>query len=129
MLNVPAVEVIDLVEQGGASQALCQKALVFDDQIENVLRAGANIRENCGAFIQRQSLRHIAGNQITAPDEFTGIWLENSSGNLEKSGFPGTVATNESDPFSFMNRERCLVEHRLDAIAHYEFTRTDDRVR
>ena len=45
MLNVPAVEVIDLVEQRGASWALCQKALVFSDQIENVLRAGANIRE------------------------------------------------------------------------------------
>src|SRR5262245_62205688 len=105
MLNVPAVEVIDLVEQRGASQALCQKALIFGDQIENVLCAGANIRENCGAFIQRESLRHIAGNQITASDEFTGIWLENPSGNLEKSGFTGTVETNESDSFFFMHGE------------------------
>ena len=92
-------------------------------------RARAYIYKNSGAFIQCQGLRHVAYGEIAPPNEFTGIWFENSSGDLKKSGFPGTIAPDESDPISFMNRERCLIEHGLDAITHDEFTRADDRIR
>ena len=83
-----------------------------------MLRTGADIHENGGAFIERESLRHVTRHEITAPGEFTRIRLENSSGDLEKGGFSGTVAPYESDPFSFVHRERCLVENSLGSIAH-----------
>src|SRR6185437_7938188 len=129
VLNMPSIEVVDLVKQRSTSRTLRLKTLVFGNEIENLLRPGPNVRENGGAFIQCQGLRHVARHEIAASHVLAGIRLEKASGDLQESGFPGTVAPDESDAFSFVDGEGCLVKHRLDAVADHEFTRTGNRVR
>src|ERR1700730_3232417 len=129
VLNMPSVEVVDLVKQRSTSRTLRLKTLVFGNEIEDWLRPGPNVCQNRGAFVQREGLRHVARHEITTSNEFAGIRLESTSGDLQKSGLPGTVAPNESDPFSFVDGEGCLVKHRLDAVPDNEFPRTGNRVR
>jgi hypothetical protein len=45
-------------------------------------------------------LRHVPGDQVSSPHEFSGIRLENSSRDLEKRRLPGTVAANQPDTLS-----------------------------
>src|SRR6202040_458389 len=104
-LNLPTVEMINLVEHRSALRAVRQQTLVFGNEVENLLRTGADIVEDGGVFIQGEGLRHVARHEITPPNEFARIRLEYSRGDLQESGFPGTVAPDQSDPLSFVYRE------------------------
>src|SRR5207244_985300 len=65
MFQVPAVGLANLVEECGAERAVARGAFVFDDEVENSLRAAENVRMNRGRIVQAGELWHIAGDEIT----------------------------------------------------------------
>src|SRR5207248_6945485 len=64
MLQIPTVEMGNLVEQDSAPGAFRRRRLVFGNQIENLLRTRDNIGVNRSLLLQLEQLRHVTDDEI-----------------------------------------------------------------
>ena len=128
MLKVPAIEVRNLIEEDSASRTLRWSVFVFANQIQNPLRAGQNIRVRGRGFIELKHLRHVTDNKIAAPAQFAGIGWHYPGRDLQESRFARAIASDQSDPFAFQNRDRSPIEHHLVAEPNDKFSRACNSV-
>ena len=128
MLEIPAVEMRNLIEQDSAPRTFGRREFVFCDQIQNALRAGEDVGVNRRLLIQLKHLRHVTDDEIAPLIELARIRLHHACRDLEKSRFTRAVASDQPNAFAFQNRDRRLVEHRLIAEAHDEFGGAGDRI-
>jgi hypothetical protein len=73
MLEIPAIEMGDLIEQDSAPGALGGCEFVLRNQVQNALRTGENVCMHRRLLIELEHLRHVTDNKIPALIELTGI--------------------------------------------------------
>ena len=120
-VEIPAVEVVDLIEQHGAARMLGRGAFILRQQREDVCRACFDIRENRGLLLQRESLRQPARHQITPAREHARVRLQLARRDPQECGLAAAVATHEPDAFAFLHRHGGAVEHGVRTVADGQF--------
>jgi hypothetical protein len=128
MLEVPAVEVRDLIEEDSAPRAFRRRGLVLSNQIQNALRAGEDVGVDRRLLVQLEHLRHITDDEITPLIELARIGFHHARRDLEKRRFPRAIAPNQSHTFPLENRGRRLIEHHLVSETHHEPARAGHRI-
>ena len=128
MLEIPAIEDARSDRARSRSARFPAARLVFLDQIEDALRAGEDIGMDRRRFIELKHLRHITDDEVAPLIEFASVRLHHACGDLEKSGFAGTVASDQANALALQNRQRGAIEHGLIAKADDEFGRAGDGV-
>ncbi len=128
MLEIPAVEVFDLLEQDPATRAFRRSIFVFSDQIANPLRASQDAGMDRRSFIELEHLRHVANHEVAATIEFAGVGRQHACRDLEESRFAGTIAPDQSDPLTFQKSDRGLIEHDVIPKPDDQFGRARDGV-
>ena len=68
-IQIPAVVVLNLVEQRGAPCALRGRGVVFREQRKDVFRARTDAFIDRGVVVEREGLRQVSSDQIAAARE------------------------------------------------------------
>src|SRR4030095_4632068 len=124
--EIPAVEMLNAIEQLDAARALGGRGLVIHDEIENVACTTENVGEDRRIIIQPEYLRHEARHQLTASSESPGIRFENSGCNLQEGRLASAVTAHEANSLLLMNAECCVIENGLRPVANDEMTGIGD---
>ncbi len=128
MLEIPAIEMRDLVEQDSAPRAFGRREFVLRDQIQNALRAGEDVGMHRRLLIELEHLRHVTDDEIAPLIELARVRLHHARRDLQKSRFARAVASDQADAFALQNRHRRVIEHDLIAKAHDEFRRAGNGI-
>jgi ketosteroid isomerase-like protein len=126
MLEIPAIGMLDLLEQQRALRAFCWHAFVVGDEIQDPLRSGEDVVVHRRGIVEVEDLRHIAGNEIAPERDLPAVRRRRACDQLEERRLPGPVAADEPHALAFEDRDARLVEHRLRAVPHDEISRTGD---
>src|SRR5436190_21867801 len=121
MLEIPAVEVSNLIEEDAASRAFGWRAFVLRNQIQNALSAGEDTGMDRRLLIEFEHLRHVADHEISSWIEFARVRFHHARRNLEKRRFARTVAADQTNSLAFQNGNGGVIEHSLIAKPHHEF--------
>src|ERR1043166_5682892 len=95
MLEIPAVEVRDLIEQDSAPRAFGRREFVLRDQIQNALRAGEDVGVHRRLLLELKHLWHVPNDKIPALIELACVGRHHARRNLEESRFARTIAPDE----------------------------------
>ena len=97
------------------------------DQIEHRLRAIADVLCHRPGGIEHEVLRQIAHDQVASPRDFAAVRRLQPGEDAEEGRLAAAVASDQPNAVAFVNTERCGVKHRAFAIAHADFSGSDDR--
>ncbi len=96
---------LDLFEQQPAPRTFRWRGFILREEIEHPLRAGEDIVVDRRVFLERKHLRHVADHEIAPQIDFPGVRRHIAGRDLEKSRFPGAIATDQADALALQNRD------------------------
>src|ERR1035441_9371907 len=83
----------------------------FGDEVEDVLRAVADVFMNAFRRIEHEILRQIAGDQFALPGNFATVRRLQAGEDFQERRFAAAVAPDESDAVALLNAKSRSEEH------------------
>ncbi len=126
--HVPAVEVVDVVEEFVGAGVVGGPGLVFGDEVEHLLRAHEDVVLHGAGVVELEVLRQVAGDEFAAADDLPGVRLGDPGDDAQEGGFARAVASDEADAVALVDGEGGVVEDGLHAVAGGEVVGAEDGV-
>ena len=126
VLDLPAVEVVDVVEQFAGAVGIRRLVLVLGDEVQDGLRAGEDVGLDGAVVVELEVLRQVAGDEFAAADDLPRVGRDLPGGDAQEGALARAVAADEADAVALVDGERGLVEDRLHAVARFEVGDAED---
>ena len=108
----PAFERGDAMLQMLVPFRVVRQRFEFGDEVEDVLRAVADVFMNVFRRIEHEILRQIAGDQFALPGNLAAVRRLQAGEDFQERRLAAAVAPDQSDAVALLNAERRIVKHR-----------------
>ena len=126
VFDLPAVEVVDVVEQFAGAVGVRRLVLVLGDEVQDGLRAGEDVLFDGLVVVQLEILRQVARDEFAASDDLARVGRDDPGGDAQERALARAVAADQADAVALVDGERGLVEDRLHAVARFEVGDAED---
>ncbi len=128
VFHVPAVEVIDVVEQFAGAVGIRRLVLVGVDEVEHGAGTVEDVALHGAGVVELEILRQVAGDEFAAAHDVARVGFGDAGGDAQERRFARAVASDQPDAVALVDGEGGFVEDRVHAVADFEFVDAQDGV-
>ena len=125
-IEVPAIGVINQMQQFGQLGLRAIASLVAADRLHHVARSRRNVLLHAQCRIQLKFLRQITDQQRPSQCNLTAVRRHHPTQNLQQRRLAAAVSPDHADALAFVNRQRRGVENRQLVVADGDFGGVDN---